>query len=134
LIAFAMLIVFVIAALIREIPTETKIMVLAIELLSLVIVWQFLSLNTVVTATEFRIKMGFLKKRFDTTKLQVGQIRDVPKLAGIGIHYYRGFWVWNTSFGRGVSVYTDKGSEFLVGSQIPEQLQMALLQVSKRRV
>jgi hypothetical protein len=94
--------------------------------------WGFSRLNLMVSTTEFRFGFPIWHRRVAVSRIQVGEITRIPLWYGIGLHFVGGMWVYNARLGRGVMVVIG-GRRYLIGSEHPEQLQAALLQVAPRR-
>jgi len=98
----------------------------------LVVLWGFSRLNVIVTTTEFRFGFPAWHRCVPLSSIEVGDTVPIRLWYGLGIHYAGGMWVYNARLGRGVMV-TIKGTRHLIGSNDPERLQAALLQVAPRR-
>ncbi|HEY3294893.1 MAG TPA: hypothetical protein VGL38_05610 [bacterium] len=94
--------------------------------------WGFSRLNIAVTTTDFRFGFLIWHRRVPADRVQVGEIAHIPMWYGIGLHFVGGQWVYNAKLGRGVQVVIN-GRRYLIGSDNPERLQAALLQVAPRR-
>jgi len=101
-------------------------------LLVVAALWGFSRLNTIVSTTELRFGFPVWHRRVALGKVTVGEVTKIPLWYGIGLHYVGGLWVYNARLGRGVIVVVD-GRRYLIGSETPERLQAALLQVAARR-
>ena len=116
----------------RDVPLATAIMLLA-SLAFAAALWGLTQLKVIVTPTEIRFGFPFFRKRFPLAKIRVGDVTKIAFLAGLGIHFWGGRWVFNARFGRGVLI-TSGRFEYLIGSDHPERLQAALMQVVPRAV
>ena len=96
-----------------------------------VILRGFTQFSTVVTPTELRFGFPLFRKRFLLTTLEVGDVQRITLLAGIGIHFWGGKWVYNARYGSGVNLKHGR-FRYLIGSDQPERLQSTLLQLVPR--
>jgi len=84
-------------------------------------------MKVVVTASELRFGFMFWRKRLPLANVEVLAIEYVPLMAGFGIHYHRGKWVYNAHFkGQGVHLVYQGRKHYLIGSDNPEALLNAL--------
>ncbi len=97
------------------------------------VIWGFTVFSIVVTPTELRFGFPLFRKRFALSELEIGDVEKIGLLAGIGIHFWNRKWVYNARLGRGVNL-THGRYHYLVGSEQPEQLQSALMQLIPRRM
>ena len=96
------------------------------------VIWLgFTTFSIVVTPTELRFGFPIFRKRFPLTTVQVGDVDKIGFLAGIGIHFWAGKWVYNARFGSGVNI-THGRVRYLLGSNQPEHFQSALMQLVPR--
>jgi hypothetical protein len=95
-------------------------------------IWGFSRLTVTITPTELRFGYPVWHRRAPVTQLIVGDIVPIPFWYGIGLHFVRGMWVYNAHLGRGVVLWLGN-NKYLIGSDHPERLQSALLQVAPRR-
>jgi hypothetical protein len=110
-----------------------SVMMVGLALIAGGVMWGLTQLSVEVYPGELRFGFPFWRKRFPADKIEVGDVETISFAAGIGIHFWRGRWVYNARFGRGVMLKAGKIS-YLLGSDHPERLQSALLTVAKRRV
>jgi hypothetical protein len=96
------------------------------------VIWGLTQLSIEVSPDELRFGFPFWRKRFPADRIEVGGAETISLAAGIGIHYWRGRWVYNSRLGRGVVVKAGKIT-YLLGSDHPERLQSALLMIAKRK-
>jgi hypothetical protein len=96
------------------------------------LLWKLLIFRVIVTKTEIRFGYPFWRKRIPLTEVRVGTVDAIPLWAGVGIHLWRDRWVYNGRLGRGVTLRSG-GRTYLVGSDLPESLQSALLTSGGRR-
>ncbi|MBU1936194.1 hypothetical protein KKG05_02265, partial [bacterium] len=52
-------------------------------------------MKVVVTSTELRFGFPFWRVRFPLEQIDVIGVEPIPLLAGVGIHFSRGRWVYN---------------------------------------
>lgn len=95
------------------------------------VLWGFTVFSVVVTPTELRFGFPIFRKRFPLGEVEIGDVERIGLMAGIGIHLWNRKWVYNARLGRGVNIRHGR-FQYLVGSNEPEQLQNALLQVRPR--
>jgi hypothetical protein len=100
-------------------------------LLVALLLWGFLELTVVVTATELRFGFPFWRRRVPLSSVAVGEIVSLRFWYGLGIHRAPRGWVFNARFGRGVEIFAN-GVRYLIGSNDPEQLQAVLYRVAPR--
>jgi len=110
-----------------------SVMMVGLALIAGGVIWGLTQLSVEVYPDELRFGFPFWRKRIRADKIEVGDVETISFAAGIGIHFWRGRWVYNARFGRGVMLKAGKIS-YLLGSDHPERLQSALLTVVKRRV
>jgi len=110
---------------------ESPLILTIVALLAGLALWGFSTLHVIVTSVEIRFGFPLLRRRIPIHELTVGDVERIPLLAGMGVHYWGGRWVYNARFGRGVELLSGK-RRYLVGSDTPERLQAALLQVRPR--
>lgn len=96
------------------------------------VIWGLTQFSVEVSAGELRFGFPLWRKRIPAGKIEVGGMETVSFAAGIGIHFWRGRWVYNARFGRGVVVKSGKAT-YLLGSDHPERLQNALLMIAGGR-
>lgn len=111
-------------------PTEVG-GVLIIGVLASLLMWRFMRMRTIVTATELRFGFPFWRRRVPLSRVQVGEITDIRFYHGLGVHYVGGSWVWNARLGRGLRITVGR-QKHLIGSAQPEGLQAALMQLTTR--
>ena len=111
----------------REEPIGALAMLL-FAVVFVVILLGFTEFNTIITATELRFGFPLFRKRFQLSELNVGDIEKIAVLAGIGIHYWSGKWVYNARFGDGVNI-THGRRRYLIGSNHPYELQHKLMEL-----
>lgn len=115
----------------HENPESALIMVVFSALFA-VILWGFTEFTVVVTPTELRFGFPLFRKHFPLSEVQVGDTEHITLLAGIGIHYWHGKWVYNSRYGDGVNIVRGK-RRYLLGSRHPLELQHALMDAAPRR-
>jgi hypothetical protein len=98
-----------------------------------VVLWGFTEFSVVVTPTEVRFGFPLFRKHFALSEIQVGETQRIALLAGIGIHYWQGKWVYNSRYGEGVNISRGRRS-YLLGSRHPLELQNALMQGAPQRM
>jgi hypothetical protein len=108
--------------------------VLGLVLVVLVLLVIFFSLSyrmrVVITSSELRFGFGFWRKRMPLRDVQVVGIESIPLMNGMGIHYWRGKWIYSARFnGRGMHLVYQGKKHYLIGSNQPETLQSALMSV-----
>ena len=96
-----------------------------------VVLWGITVFNIVVTPTELRFGFPIYRKRFPLAQVAVGDVERIALIAGIGIHFWAGKWVYNARYGRGVNIKHGR-FRFLLGSNQPEHLQNTLMQLVPR--
>ena len=94
--------------------------------------WGFSRLNVKISATDVQFGFPIWHRRIPVSAIYVGEIVRIPLWYGIGLHYAGGMWVYNARLGRGLIIAIN-GKRYLIGSDNPERLQAALLQVAPRR-
>ena len=107
-------------------PVSSLIMV-GMAVLFVLVFWGFTQFTVVVTPTELRFGFPLFRKRFAFDEIQVGETERITLLAGIGIHYWAGRWVYNARLGEGVNVSHGK-YRYLLGSRHPRELQHVLME------
>jgi hypothetical protein len=97
------------------------------------VIWGLTQFMVEVHPGELRFGFPLWRMRFPADRIEVGDVEKISFAAGIGIHFWRGRWVYNARFGRGLLIRAGKTS-YLLGSDDAERLQSALLMVAKRRI
>ncbi|MBU1706962.1 hypothetical protein KKB28_03495 [bacterium] len=97
------------------------IMGIAISLLLLSVV-----MKVVITSTELRFGFPFWRVRFPLEQIDVIGVEPIPLLAGVGIHFSRGRWVYNARQGEGVHLVVAGKKHYLIGSDNAQALFNAL--------
>jgi hypothetical protein len=110
-----------------------SVMMAGLALIAGGVIWGLTQLTVEVYPGELRFGFPLWRKRILADKIEVGDVETISFAAGIGIHFWRGRWVYNARFGRGVMLKAGKYA-YLLGSDHPERLQSALLMVAKRKV
>jgi hypothetical protein len=108
-------------------------MMVGVALMAGGVIWGLTQFAVEVYPAELRFGFPFWRKHIPVDRLEVGDVETISLAAGIGIHFWRGRWVYNARFGRGVVVKSGK-TTYLLGSDRPGRLQSALLMVAKRKV
>lgn len=101
---------------------------IAVALLDWVLLSFMTRMDIFITPTRIIFGMPIYKKNFALSTIEVGEIEKIPLRAGIGIHGCGSRWVYNAHLGQGVSLKTDSGTTYLLGSEQPERLLAALKQ------
>ena len=96
------------------------------------VIWGLTQLSVEVYSREIRFGFPLWRKTYPLSDIVVGDVEEISFGAGIGIHFWRGKWVYNARFGRGVAIKAKK-TIYLLGSDHPERLQQVLLGVANRR-
>ena len=109
-----------------------SVMMAGLALIAGGVIWGLTQLTVEVYPGELRFGFPLWRKRIPADRIEVGGVESISFAAGIGIHFWRGRWVYNARFGRGVMLKAGKRA-YLLGSDHPERLQSALLMVAKRR-
>ena len=117
---------------IRERQWQSAMMV-GLALIAGGVIWGLTQFTVEVHPGELRFGFPLWRKRIPADRIEVGDVETISFAAGIGIHFWRGGWVYNARFGRGLLIRTGK-TNYLLGSDHPERLQSELLVVAKRRV
>jgi hypothetical protein len=87
----------------------------------------FLQMKVVITTSDVSFGFAIWRKRVALRDIEILGIEPIPVLAGFGIHYYGGKWVYNASFkGQGVHLVYQGKKHYLIGSNHPEALLSAL--------
>ena len=110
-------------------PDEREMMSTIIAFASgfiVLLVFLAMVMKVVVTSNELRFGFPFWRVRFPLKDVEVLGVEPIPLLAGIGIHYHRGKWVYNARQGQGVHLVCRKEKHYLIGSDNPEVLYNAL--------
>lgn len=89
--------------------------------------WGFSSMTITVTMTDLVFGFPFYRKRIALNQVEVGEIERISFFYGIGIHYVRGWWIFNAKLGRGLRINVGK-TRYLIGSDQPEKFQAVLLE------
>jgi hypothetical protein len=91
----------------------------------------FTTLETRITASELIFGFPLWKKRVPLSSVRTGEITTIPFMAGTGLHYYRGYWVYNIRRGSGLVLFINR-RKYLLGTSQPEKLQSVLWQKAGR--
>jgi hypothetical protein len=106
--------------------------VLLFAAIAFVVLWGFSSMTITVTMSDLVFGFPLYRKRIPLSKVEVGAIERITFFYGIGIHYVRGWWVFNAKLGRGLRVNIGK-TRYLIGCEEPERLQATLLERTGRK-
>ncbi len=83
----------------------------------------FSRMKVVITTSELRFGFAIWRKRVALRDIRVLGIEPIPVLAGFGVHYYGGKWVYNARFkGQGVHLVCQGKKHYLIRSNNPEAL------------
>jgi hypothetical protein len=96
----------------------------------LVIMGIAISLRVVITTTELRFGFPFWRVRLPLETIEIIGVEPIPLLAGIGIHFSRGRWVYNARQGDGVHLVVAGKKHYLIGSDYAQALFNALKQAT----
>ena len=110
-------------------PGEREIMHTIIAVISgfvVLLIFLAMVMKVVVTSSELRFGFAFWRVRFPLKDVEVLGVEPIPLLAGIGIHYHRGKWVYNARQGQGTHIVYQGKKHYLIGSDNPETLFNAL--------
>jgi hypothetical protein len=91
-----------------------------------------LILKVRVTTTTLEFGYWFSSPEIALEAISIPEAVQIPVAAGVGMHYYKGAWVYNARFGRGVQITTPK-KKYVIGSNNPEQLRSVLLGAMPRK-
>ncbi len=105
---------------------------IAVAIVEFLLLRAVLSMRTVLTPTQLRFGMPVITKKLLLAEIQVGAVVKIPKLAGIGVHYYSGRWYYNMHFGNGIEISAGK-TTYVIGSKEIERLHSLLLSSAHRR-
>ena len=83
-------------------------------------------MKVVITTTELRFGFPFWRVRLSLEELEVIGVEPIPLLAGVGIHFSRGKWVYNARLGEGIHLVVAGKKHYLIGSDNPQTLFNAL--------
>ncbi len=83
-------------------------------------------MRVVVTSTELRFGFPFWRVRLPLEEIEIIGVEPIPLMAGIGIHFSRGRWVYNARLGEGVHIVSAGKKHHLIGSDNPQALFNAL--------
>lgn len=129
------LVVFLSCALIPvflSIPWWMTVGFLLIGILAAALVNSVMTLRIEVTQTALEFGYWFSAPKIPLAEIQDLEVVDIPKLAGVGMHIYKLYRVYNANFGRGIKFHTPK-RKFMIGSDNPEQLLSILNTAIPRR-
>lgn len=90
----------------------------------------FMKMHTRVTMTTLSFGPQLWTKRFPAAEVEVIGPRDIPFMAGVGIHRFRGRNYYNMRLGQGLEIKHHK-RVFVIGSAKLTELQMALKEAQR---
>jgi hypothetical protein len=90
----------------------------------------FSSLTIQVTdrALRWQFGLGFIRKEVPLAEIEKAEVTETTFLQGWGIHYTARGWLYNVSGFQAILVRLKSGKTFLVGTDEPDRLRVALLQ------
>ncbi len=91
-------------------------------------------MRVVVTSTELRFGFPFWRVRLPLEEIEIIGVEPLPLMAGIGIHFSRGRWVYNARLGEGVHLVSAGKKHYLIGSDNPQALFNALKTATASRL
>ncbi len=83
-------------------------------------------MKVVITSTELRFGFPFWRVRLPLNEVEIIGVEPIPLMAGVGIHFSRGRWVYNARLGEGVHLVVAGKKHYLIGSDNPQALFNAL--------
>jgi ABC-type Fe3+-siderophore transport system permease subunit len=89
-----------------------------------------MTMRVVITTTELRFGFPFWRVRLPLETIEIIGVEPIPLLAGIGIHFSRGRWVYNARQGDGVHLVVAGKKHYLIGSDYAQALFNALKQAT----
>ncbi|MFH1010981.1 MAG: hypothetical protein V1784_07085 [bacterium] len=120
------LIVAIISAVLTA-PEEELGLVLVVLLLLAVVFSLFFRMRVRITTGELHFGFKIWRKRLPLQDIQVLGMESIPLLAGLGIHYYAGKWIYSARFkGQGVHLVYQGKKHYIIGSNHPDVLLSAL--------
>ena len=84
-------------------------------------------MKVVITSTELRFGFPFWRVRLPLNEVEIIGVEPIPLMAGVGIHFSRGRWVYNARLGEGVHLVSAGKKHYLIGSDNPQALFNALI-------
>jgi hypothetical protein len=115
-----------------SLPLWTAVSTVAAGLLAALLTYSVLILRVEITASALEFGFWFSSPKIPLTKIRNPEIVKIPKLAGIGTHFYRWYRVYNARFGRGVQFSLQNNKKYMIGSDHPERLLSMLKSVMPR--
>ncbi|MCL4306141.1 hypothetical protein KJZ99_09515 [bacterium] len=85
----------------------------------------FMRMHTLVTSAVLSFGPKLWTRRIPISEIEVIGPEQIPLLAGVGIHKFRGKIYYNMRLGEGLAIRTGK-RHYVVGSARIQQLQLAL--------
>jgi len=120
------LVAAILAALFAAPEEELGLALLILLLLAIVFAF-FYRMKITITASELRFGFPVWCKRLSLQDIQVMGTETIPLLAGLGIHYYGGKWIYGARFkGQGVHLVSQGKKHYIIGSNHPDVLLSAL--------
>jgi len=105
--------------------------ILLIGILSAALINSIMTLRIELTQTALEFGYWFSSPKINLSEIENPEVVEIPKLAGIGMHYYKKYFIYNARFGRGVQFSTLK-KKYIIGSDHPDQLLSMLNSVLPR--
>lgn len=93
----------------------------------------FMKMRTRVTQSELSFGPPIWTKRFPAGELEVVGIRDIPFMAGFGMHMYRGKMYFNARYGKALEVKRGKRT-YVIGSAKAEEFQAAMNEMKRNAI
>lgn len=123
---FVLLVLFVTLIMIAStfvVPTQERVYFLALSVFVIALVSTFFRMRVVVTASELRFGFMLWRKRFPLEEIEIVGVEPIPFIAGAGIHFHRGRWVYNARLlSEGVHLVYQGKKHYLIGSDNAEAL------------
>ncbi|MBU0690384.1 hypothetical protein KKH18_01100 [bacterium] len=115
-----------------SLPWWMAIGIVLVGVLAAALVHSVMTLRVEVTPTTLEFGYWFSAPKIPLPEIADLQIVEIPKLAGIGMHIYKFYYVYNARFGRGIQFSTPK-RKYMVGSDNPEHLLSILITAIPRK-
>jgi hypothetical protein len=130
-IIIAVFLCFALIPVFLKLPWWMIVGILLIGILSAALIHSVMILKVELTQTALEFGYWFSSPKISLTEIIEPEVVEIPKLAGIGMHYYKKYFIYNARFGRGIQFSTPK-RKYMIGSDRPDQLLSTLNSVLPR--
>lgn len=121
---------FFVIPLFTSMPLPLILLMFALGIGMSYLISSFMRMQTRVTQTSLSFGPKIWTKQMPATEVEIIGPREIPWLAGVGIHVYRGKTYFNMRLGQGLEIKHGK-RHFVIGTAKIVELQTALRDVKR---